>query len=69
MQFGAKLDKPLDDGRTALTIAMETHSREMIETLLEASLSDNYSNTNEFMYEMAKRYRRVDEGAFLRSFF
>jgi len=34
----------------------------MIETLLEASLSENYSNTKEFMYEMAKRYRRVDQG-------
>jgi len=34
----------------------------MIETLLEASLSENYINTKEFMYEMAKRYRRVDQG-------
>jgi len=62
LQFGAKLDKPLDDGRTALTIAMETNNREMIETLLEASLSENYVNTQEFMYEMAKKYRRVDQG-------
>jgi len=83
LQFGAKLDKPLDDGRTALIIAMETNNREMIETMLEASLSENYSNTREFMYEMAKKYRRVDQGmnsailrvddhkvlAFLHSFF
>jgi len=62
LQFGAKLDKPLDDGRTALTIAMETNSKDMIETLLEASLSDNFINKKEFMYEMAKRYRRVDQG-------
>ena len=41
---------------------METNNRDMIETLLEASLSENYSNTKEFMYEMAKRYRRVDQG-------
>ena len=44
---------------------METNNREMIETLLEASLSENYCNTKEFMYEMAKRYRRVDEGYFM----
>jgi len=43
---------------------METNNRGMIETLLEASLSENYSNTKEFMYEMAKRYRRVDQGYF-----
>jgi len=41
---------------------METNDREMIEMLLEANLSDNYSKTNEFMYEMAKKYRRVDQG-------
>jgi len=62
LQFGAKLDKPLDDGRTALIIAMETNNRDMIQTLLEASLTENYSNTKDFMYEMAKKYRRVDQG-------
>jgi len=56
------VDQPLDDGRTALIVAMETNDREMIEMLLEANLSDNYSKTNEFMYEMAKKYRRVDQG-------
>jgi len=41
---------------------METNNRDMIETLLEASLSENYENTHEFMYDMAKKYRRVDQG-------
>ena len=62
MQRGAKLDKPMADGRTSLIKAMEGNDMPMIDTLLGADKNQNFSDKNSFMYQMVELYQREDRG-------
>jgi ankyrin repeat protein/ribosomal protein L12E/L44/L45/RPP1/RPP2 len=57
---GAKLDKPMTDGRTSLIKAMENNDMPMIDTLLGADKDQNYSEKSGFMYSMVELYQRED---------
>jgi len=62
MQKGAKLDKPMADGRTSMVKAMEGNDMPMIDILLGADKNQNYADKNSFMYQMVELYQREDRG-------
>jgi len=61
-QKGAKIDKPMTDGRVAVIKAMENGDMPMIDILLAADKEQNFSNKSGFTYEMADLYQREDRG-------
>ena len=63
-QKGAKVDKPMTDGRTAVIKAMENGDMPMIDILLAADKEQNFSFRNGFTYEMADLYQRDDRGLY-----
>ena len=64
LQKGAKLDKPMTDGRTSLIKAMEVNDMPMVDRLLAADKNQNFSDKNGFMYEMVELYQREDRGIY-----
>ena len=62
MQRGAKVDKRMADGRTALVKSMETRDERMMDQLLNADLQINYIDQAGFMYNIAKQYQQKDRG-------
>ena len=63
-QKGAKIDKPMTDGRTSVIKAMENKDMPMIDILLAADKEQNFVNKSSFLYEMADLYQRDDRGLF-----
>lgn len=63
LQKDAKIDKPMSDGRSALIKAVDNGDWEMVEQIFNANLLDNFSDRNNFTYEMAERYQRPDRGS------
>lgn len=52
----------MSDGRTALIRSVENSDWEMVEQIFNANLHDNFSDHNNFSYDMAERYQRPDRG-------
>jgi fluoride ion exporter CrcB/FEX len=61
-QKGAKVDKPMTDGRTSVVKAMENSDMPMIDILLGADKDQNFSTKSGFVYEMTELYQRDDRG-------
>jgi hypothetical protein len=61
-QKGAKVDKPMTDGRTAVVKAMDNGDMPMIDVLLAADKDQNFASKSGFAYEMTDLYQRDDRG-------